>query len=120
MRLFLCDDNAEYRQLTRLALGREHDIVGEAADGAEAIERAPNADPEVLLLDLNMPRLNGHQALPELRRLLPQAKIIVLTTGMAEDERQRALDAGADGFIVKPESLFTLAGELTSALEQAA
>ena len=118
MRIFLCDDNAEYRQLTRLAL-REHEVVGEAGDGVEAIERAPDAAPEVLLLDLNMPRLNGHDALPRLRSLMPDTTIIVLTTGLAEDERRRSLDAGADGFIVKPESVFALPKELATALSEA-
>ena len=117
MRLFLCDDNAEYRKLTRLAL-KDHDIVGEAGDGLEAIAQAPAAEPDVLLLDLNMPRLNGHDALPDLRRLLPATKIIVLTTGIAEDERRRSLEAGADGFIVKPESVFALPRELAAALDR--
>ena len=118
MRIFLCDDNAEYRQLTRLAL-REHEVVGEAGDGEEAIARAPDAAPDVLLLDINMPRLDGHGALPRLRELLPETRIVVLTTGLAEDERRRSLDAGADAFIVKPESVFALPRELAAALEDA-
>ena len=117
MRLFLCDDNAEYRLLTRVAMEGHHDIVGEAADGVEAIERAPDTAPDVLLLDLNMPRLGGHEALPRLREVLPQTLIVVLTSGRAEDERQRAMDAGADGFIVKPESVFALPNELSAALQ---
>jgi DNA-binding NarL/FixJ family response regulator len=117
MRLFLCDDNPEYRKLARLVLERSgHEIVGEAGDGQAAIEHAPAAAPEVVLLDLNMPILNGFEALPELRRLLPDAKVFVLTTGQAPDERQLALEAGADGFIVKPERVFALEDELRSAL----
>jgi CheY-like chemotaxis protein len=116
MRLFLCDDNAEYRTLARLALEGDHEVVGEAGDGLEAIARAPGADPDVLLLDLNMPRLGGHEALPRLRELLPRTRIIILTTGRPEDESRRAADAGADGFIVKPESVFALPRELSAAL----
>lgn len=116
MRLFLCDDNPEYRTLTRIALEGDHEVVGEAGDGVEAIDLAPTVAPEVVLLDLNMPRLNGHDALARLRELLPGAKIIVLTTGTAENERRRALAAGADGFIVKPESVFALPGRLREAL----
>ena len=117
MRLFLCDDNAQYRTLVRLVLERAgHEVVGEAADGQEAIERAPKVEPEVVLLDLNMPGVNGWEALPRLRDLLPRAKVVVLTTGQAQDERRRVLAAGADGFIVKPPRISKLEDELDAAL----
>jgi DNA-binding NarL/FixJ family response regulator len=117
MRLFLCDDNPEYRKLTRLVLERSgHEIVGEAGDGQAAIETAAAAAPEVVLLDLNMPNVTGFEALPELRRRVPDAKIFILTTGQAPHERQQALAAGAHGFIVKPERVFTLADELRGAM----
>jgi len=117
MRVFVCDDNREYRELVRLVLGEVHEIVGEARDGAEAIEQAPDTRPDVLLLDLNMPRLSGYEALPRLREVLPEdTKIVVLTSGRVEDEKQRALDTGADGFIRKPESVFDLPDELSAAL----
>jgi DNA-binding NarL/FixJ family response regulator len=118
MRLFLCDDNPEYRMLARLVLEEAaHEIVGEAGDGVEAEEQAPATTPDVVLLDLNMPRCNGYEALPRLRSLLPDSKIVVLTTGRAEEERERALRAGADGFIVKPASVFDLVDELRRAVE---
>src|SRR5215216_1895744 len=116
MRVFLCDDNDGYRALTRIVLEPHHEVVGEAADGAEAIERAPSVAPDVLLLDLNMPRLSGQEALPRLREILTSTKIIILTTGREEDERQQAIDLGADGFIVKPDSVFSLPDELRRAL----
>ncbi|HEU4657419.1 MAG TPA: response regulator transcription factor [Capillimicrobium sp.] len=118
MRLFLCDDNAAYRELVRLVLERAgHEVVGEAGDGAEAVERAPGCAPEVVLLDLNMPKVGGIEALPQLRGALgPDAKILVLTTGQAPQERRSALDAGADGFIVKPDRVFSLDDELRAAL----
>lgn len=116
MRLFLCDDNPGYRALTRLVLEPDHEVVGEAGDGVEALDRAPDTAPDVLLLDLNMPHMNGYEALPRLRELLTRTKIIVLTTGTSDDERRRVIDAGADGFIVKPESVFSLPDELDRAL----
>jgi CheY-like chemotaxis protein len=116
MRVFLCDDNDGYRALARIVLEPHHEVVGEAADGEEAIARAPGIAPEVLLLDLNMPRMSGHDALPLLREALDETKIIILTSSNAEDERRRALDAGADGFITKPDSVFSLPGELERAL----
>jgi DNA-binding NarL/FixJ family response regulator len=120
VRLFLCDDNAQYRQLARLVLERAgHEIVGEAGDGAEVVRRAPASAPEVVLLDLNMPNVDGFAALPSLREALaPEAKILVLTTGQARGERRRALAAGADGFIVKPERVFALDETLRAALAE--
>jgi CheY-like chemotaxis protein len=120
MRLFICDDNVEYRTLVRLVLERAgYEIVGEAADGREAIERAHDVDPDVLLLDLNMPGINGWEALPRLRDLLPDTKLVILTTGQAQDERRRVLAAGADGFIVKPPRISALEDELRASLEAA-
>lgn len=116
MRVFLCDDNVEYRALTRIVLGAAHEVVGEAGDGQQAIDRAPALDPDVLLLDLNMPRVSGHDALPRLRELLDRTKIIILSTGRSESDRRRALDAGADGFIVKPASALSLPDELLRVL----
>lgn len=117
MRLFLCDDNAQYRMLARRVLEeRGHVVIGEAGNGREAIERAPAAAPEVLLLDLNMPVLNGLEALPRLREVLPGTRIVVLTTGQAQDERAQALGAGADGFIVKPDRITALGDELSAEL----
>jgi two-component system secretion response regulator SsrB len=117
MRLFLCDDNAQYRQLARLALEKAgHEIAGEAGNGEEALDRAPAAAPDIVLLDLNMPVMNGVDALPRLRATLPRTRIVVLTTGQGPDERRRALEAGADAFIVKPDHIFTLGDELRAAL----
>ena len=117
MRLFLCDDNPQYRRLARIALERAgHEVVGEAGSGQDAIDRAPECAPDVVLLDLNMPGMSGFDALPPLRAALPDTPIVILTTGQAQDDRQRALGAGADGFIVKPERLFALGDALASAL----
>jgi DNA-binding NarL/FixJ family response regulator len=118
MRLFLCDDNAQYRRLARIALERAgHQVVGEAGSGPEALDHAPACGPDVLLLDLNMPGMTGFEALPVLRAALPRTRIVVLTTGQAPDDQRRVLGAGADGFIVKPERLFSLGDALSAALD---
>lgn len=116
MRLFLCDDNPEYRALARAVLEPRHEIVGEAGDGVEALELAPKASPDLVLLDLNMPRMGGYEALPRLREILPDAKIVVLTSGRAEDEQGRAIEAGADAFLVKPASILALADAVEIAM----
>jgi two-component system, chemotaxis family, chemotaxis protein CheY len=117
MKLFICDDNKQYRTLIKMVLELAgHEIVGEAGDGQEALAQAPTADPDVVLLDLNMPKMSGFEVLPRLRERLPRTKILILTTGQAPKERQRALEAGADGFIVKPARVFALDDEIQAAL----
>jgi DNA-binding NarL/FixJ family response regulator len=117
MRVFLCDDNPQYRQLARIALERAGlEVVGEAGSAREAIDRAPACEPDVVLLDLNMPGMSGFEALPHLRAVLPRARVVILTTGQAPDDRRRALDAGAHAFVVKPERLFTLGDAVSTAL----
>ncbi len=104
MRLFLCDDNEQYRALTRLVMEDAHEIVGEAGNGIEVIEQAPATDPDVVLLDLNMPRMDGREALraiksdPELR----QIPVVVMTTSQAEADVFASYDIGASSYIVKP------------------
>jgi DNA-binding NarL/FixJ family response regulator len=116
-RLFLCDDDADYRALLRTVLGgADHEIVGEGCDGRDCIERAPESRPDVVLLDLNMPRMSGFDALPALRSSLPDAKILILSSARRVDELERVLSLGADGYIEKPTSIFGLAGELEAAL----
>ena len=119
--LLIEDSEADARLITRI-LGKSalRTAVDVAADGVEALERLRGAGgrrPDIIVLDLNMPRMNGFEALPHLRAALPGSRIVILTTGQARDERQRALAAGADAFIVKPERIFRLGDELATALD---
>jgi DNA-binding NarL/FixJ family response regulator len=122
LRVLIVDDHPGFRARARALLESEgFEVVGEAGDGDEAVARAPECAPEVVLLDLNMPKVNGFEALPRLRDALgPETAIVVLTTGQAPDERRLALAAGADGFIVKPERVFTLDERLRGALQPGA
>jgi CheY-like chemotaxis protein len=102
-RVYICDDSPEYRMLLRMVLADAGaTIVGEAADGDDAIAEAAATDPSVVLLDLNMPGINGLDALPRLREALPGAKIVVLTTSKALESQEAAMAAGADAFVSKP------------------
>ncbi len=84
-----------------LALEEDMDIIGEAADGQEAQELAAELRPDVVLLDINMPRVTGIQAAAELRRAHPTLGIVMLTM-FAEDEIiEEAMAAGADGYLRK-------------------
>jgi NarL family two-component system response regulator LiaR len=79
----------------------ELEVVGQAADGLEAIEQAEKLRPDVVLMDVEMPRLNGLAALPRVLEKSPQSKVIILTT-FADDERIfNALRSGASGYVLK-------------------
>lgn len=102
-RLLLVDDEAAFRTLMRMLL--EHDpalkVVGEAADGQEAIDRARALQPDAILLDLNMPGVNGPQALPRLLTVAPKAHIIIVSVAHDDANLHKAKFAGAHGFIDK-------------------
>lgn len=118
-RILVCDDDAGYRALLRVVLEEEaeHEVVGEARDGRECIDRAGELRPEVILLDLNMPRMSGVEALPVLRDLLPETKIVALTTARARDNEQEFVDLGGVAFIEKPYEIFALRPALHRVLE---
>ena len=103
IRVLIADDHAVVRQGLRTFLDLQEDIevVGEAADGEEAVAAAAQQAPDVILLDLVMPRLDGIGALRRLRETVPAARVIVLTS-FGEDERLfTALRAGASGYLLK-------------------
>jgi two-component system, NarL family, response regulator LiaR len=103
IRVLIADDHAVVRQGLRtfLDLQADIDVVGEAADGEEAVAAAAEHVPDVILLDLVMPRLDGIGALRKLREAAPAARVVVLTS-FGEDERLfTALRAGASGYLLK-------------------
>ena len=106
LRVVIIDDTAELRDLLRIALSRGGmSVVGEAGDGLTGIEAVRTAGPDVILLDLSMPVMDGLEALPHIRQLAPEAKIVVLSGFGADELTQRAIEAGADGYLQKGVSL---------------
>jgi two-component system, NarL family, response regulator DegU len=103
-RILLVDDHP----LTRSALAgllTQHgfDVVGEASDGEEAIEAAARLEPDLILLDLSMPGLDGLSALPRLRDAAPKCEVVVLTASGTEDNLLGAIRGGAAGYLLKSE-----------------
>ena len=103
IRILLVDDHAVVREGLRafLALQDGFEIVGEAADGEEAVERASELEPDVILMDLVMPKRDGVSAMRELRRRGGSAHVIVLTSFLDDDRLLPALEAGAAGYLLK-------------------
>lgn len=114
IRILVVDDHPLMREGIAAALQVEPDmeLVGQAEDGDEALERFRELRPDVTLMDLQMPRLNGVDALLSIRREFPFARILVLTTYGGDMHAQRALKAGAAGFLLKS----TLHRELVEAI----
>jgi DNA-binding NarL/FixJ family response regulator len=110
IRVLLADDDGLVRSGLRALLGAEEDlsVVGEAADGREAVEQARALRPDVVLMDVRMPRLDGVRATREIVSWPTRPRVLVLTTFDLDEVVDDALDAGADGFLLKratPEQL---------------
>jgi DNA-binding NarL/FixJ family response regulator len=103
IRVLVVDDHAVVREGLRtfLELQEEIEVVGEAADGREAVRTAAELRPDVILMDLVMPRLDGVAAMRELRRRLPSSRVIVLTSFAEDDRLLPAIQAGAAGYLLK-------------------
>lgn len=102
-RLLLADDHSLLRQGLRLIIDREPDlcVVAEAGDGREAVAQALRHRPDLAILDVAMPLLNGLGATRELRRRLPDMRILMLSMHDNEQFFYEALEAGADGYLLK-------------------
>jgi len=103
LRVLLCDDMQQVRLVLRAEMSLESDleIVGEATNGAEAIELARKSQPDVVVLDLTMPVMDGLEALPGIREAAPDARVIMLSAHGADEMRARAVAAGASRYIEK-------------------
>ncbi len=119
MSVLVVDDAPELRLVVRMLLERAggFEVVAEASDGQEAIELAEEHHPDVVLLDLTMPRLSGADALPRIREVSPRSVVIVLT-GYQRDERIDELIAGgAHGALEKSDLPRRLAQEINRIMQ---
>ena len=99
----IADDTPDMRMVLRLALSDEEgfSVVGEAGDGAEAVDLASRHQPDVVVLDLAMPVMDGLTAIPLIRAASPASKVVVLSGYGSEEMLEAALEAGADAYVVK-------------------
>jgi DNA-binding NarL/FixJ family response regulator len=103
VRILVVDDHEPFRKFICLALGKrpELQVVGEASDGLEAVHKAEKLRPDLILLDIGLPSLNGIEAARRIRKLAPESKIAFLSQESSADVVQGALSVGALGYIVK-------------------
>jgi two-component system NarL family response regulator len=106
-RILIVDDHALFRRGLDLVLSSEPDleIVGEASDGVEAVERAAVLRPDVVLMDVRMPRVGGIEAARLIRESLPETRVIMLTVSDLAEDLFGAVRAGANGYLLKEVSI---------------
>ena len=114
-RILLADDHTMLLDAFRRLLEPRCEIVGAAADGRTLLDLATSTRPDVIVLDISMPRLNGIDALRQLRRKMPAVRFVFLTVNEDPDIAAQAINLGASGYLLKSSA----AGELFTAIERA-
>jgi DNA-binding NarL/FixJ family response regulator len=103
IRTLLVDDFEGFRQFLRSTLQADSDlqVIAEASDGLEAVQKAEALQPDLILLDIGLPKLNGIEAARRIRRLCPQSRILFLSQETSADVIEEALGTGANGYVIK-------------------
>ncbi len=101
--ILLIDDNDITREVLRVVLrGEGYNVVGEATDGGSGLDLALKLRPNIILLDVVMPKISGLEILPKMKDMLPEARILMVTANKDQETVSEAVKAGIHGFIVKP------------------
>ena len=106
LRILIVDD----QKAVRTALGRllatrkEWQVVGEAADGAEAVGKARELLPDIIIMDITMPEMNGLDATPQIKKAVPAAEVLIFTQHDSTQMVQQAQSAGASGYLLKSQA----------------
>lgn len=116
LKVLLVEDHAILRDGLKSLLSADPsiEVVGEAEDGQVAIQQANLLQPDIIIMDLSMPRMNGTEAIHHIKRRNPEARIIILTVHKTEEYVRASLDAGADGYVLKDEPHQTLLSAIKS------
>jgi DNA-binding NarL/FixJ family response regulator len=114
IRVLIADDHRLFTQALEAILDtdRRLEVAGHAADGAEAVELALSLDPDVILMDIAMPNMDGFEATKQIRKQRPHARILMLTGSNSRSDVSRARAAGAAGYVTKDR----IAAELIDAI----
>ena len=103
LRILIADDHGLVRRGARAILHSRHGwrVVGEAVDGREAVQKAIDLKPDVAVVDIGMPELDGVEVARQIREAVPNTEVLVLTMHESDQMVRRALDAGARGYLLK-------------------
>ena len=113
--VLVVDDDHMMREMLKLILhSDDYQVLGEAANGKNAIALCANLKPGLVLLDINMPEMDGLQALEEIRKISPATKVIMVSAEATMDKVKDAISKGAAGFIVKPLNATSVLGKIES------
>jgi DNA-binding NarL/FixJ family response regulator len=117
-RVLIVDDEPLYAEAISVLLGASEgiEVVGVAEDGQDGIDQAVELQPDLVLMDVQMPRLDGISATRRLRHRLPRTKVLVMTALTGDEYQEQAIQAGADAFVRK----FSHSGDLLTTIEQLA
>jgi len=120
LRILIADDHALVRRSLRslLLTHSNWDVCGEAVDGQDAVDKAKELRPDVVLLDVSMPRMTGLQAVPIIRLEVPESQILIVTQHDSNELSRRATEVGAQGFVVKSEATKYLVPAIEAAGER--
>ena len=114
----MVDDHAVVRAGLRSFLEPQYEICGEAGEGQEAIDKSAELNPDLILMDISMPKMNGLEASRWIRKLEIKSKIILFSMHDGEQIAQSAKQAGADSFLTKSAPIETLISEISDLLKQ--
>ena len=101
--ILLVDDNDITREVLRVVLRSEnYNVVGEATDGGTGLDLALKLRPDILMLDVVMPKVSGLEVLPKIKDMLPESRVLLVTASKDTETISEAVQAGIHGFILKP------------------
>ncbi len=113
------DDDSMMREMLKLILRSEsYSVIGEASNGSDAIEKCGKLKPELVLLDINMPKMDGLQALDGIRTASPKSIILMVSAEATMDKVNEAITKGAAGFVVKPLNAASVLDRIADCLKQ--
>ena len=118
IRVLICDDHALFRRGLVMVLESEPgiEVVAEAEDGEEAVRKAGDAAPDVILMDVRMPKMSGIEATRAIAEAVPTAKILMLTVSDEEEDLYEAVKAGATGYLLKEISIEEVANAIRAVM----
>jgi DNA-binding NarL/FixJ family response regulator len=118
IQVLVVDDNEPFRRIVRATLSRSPrlQIISEACDGLEGVEKAVELQPALIVLDIGLPKLNGIEAARRIRKLSPKSKILFLSQESSAEVVQAAMNLGAVGFVIKAHAAHDLPAALEAVL----